>query len=108
MKAGQILLDAKIDYHGTFFIKRTVKNGKPLKNYVDVGFLGKVDLFPAYEFVVQLNDSKPVHLRKIMPRPHSSPVTHLGTSQKVHFVTRLWLACKDGKQTAGIAEKIIG
>lgn len=106
-KAGQVLLDAQIDYHGTFFIKRTVMRGKRLKNYVDIGFLGKVDLFPAYEFVVQINDSPPVHLGGVLPKPHSSPVTHLGTSRKVHFIRRLSLACKDGKQVARVEQNII-
>jgi len=106
-KTGQFLLDGKIDYEGTFFIKRSTRGGKPLKNYLDLGFLGRVDLFPAYEFVVQLNDAIPIHLGGVLPKPGSSPITHIGTSQKVHFVRRLWLNCKDGKQTSGIAERII-
>ena len=106
-KGGQILLDAQIDYHGTFFIKRTVKNGKTLKNYVDIGFLGTVDMFPAYEFVVQLNNSNPIHIGGVLPKPGSSPVTHLGTSQKLHFVSRLALGCKNGKQSAQLTERII-
>jgi len=101
MKAGRFLLDAKIDYEGTFFIKRVARN------YVDIGFHGYVDLFPAYEFGAILNDSNPIHLGGRLPAPGSSPVTHLGTRQKMHFVRRLWLKCKDGKQVAGLYEKII-
>ena len=106
-KIGQVLLDAKIDYNGTFHVKRTVQNGRRLKNYVDIGFLGRVDLFPAYEFVIQLNDSNSVHLGGILPKPGSSPNTHLGTSRKVHFIIRLWLKCSNGRQAANIAERII-
>jgi hypothetical protein len=106
-KAGQILLDAKIDYHGTFYIKRTVKNGKTLRNYVDIGFLGRIDMFPAYEFVLRLNNSNPVFIGGVLPKPGSSPVTHLGTSQKLHFVVRVALGCKNGKQVAQVAERII-
>ncbi len=100
-KVGQFLLNAKIDYEGTFFIKRVARN------YVDIGFLGYVDLFPAYEFVVKLNDSNPVHLGGKLPAAGSSPVTHLGTRQKIHFVRRLWLKCSNGKQVAGLYERII-
>ena len=94
-KVGEFLLDAKIDYTGTFFIKRRASN------YVDIGFLGTVDLFPAYEFVAILNDSNPVHLWGTLPAPGSSPVTHLGTKGKVHFVRKLWLKCENGKEIAG-------
>ena len=94
-KVGHFLLDAKIDYEGTFFIKRTARN------YVDIGFLGLVDLFPAYEFVAMVNQSNPVHLGGILPAPGSSPVTHLGTRQKAHFGRRIWLKCTEGKQVAG-------
>jgi hypothetical protein len=100
-KVGEFLLDAKIDYEGTFFIKRVARN------YVDIGFLGHVDLFPAYEFVVTLNDSNPVHLGGRLPVAGSSPVTHLGTRQKIHFVRRIWLKCSDGKQVAGPYKRII-
>jgi len=94
-KVGQFLLDGKIDYGGTFYVKRKARN------YVDVGFLGTVDLFPAYEFVAMLNDSNPVHLGGKLPAPGSSPITHLGTKQKIHFVRRLWLKCENGKEVAG-------
>ena len=94
-KVAEFLLDAKIDYGGTFYIKRVARN------YVDIGFLGTVDLFPAYEFVAMLNDSNPVHLGGKLPPPGSSPVTHLGTKQKIHFVRRLWLKCENGKEIAG-------
>ncbi len=100
-KVGRFLLGAKIDYEGTFFIKRVARN------YVDIGFLGYVDLFPAYEFGAILNDSNPIHLGGRLPAPGSSPITHLGSRQKMHFVRRLWLKCKDGKQVAGLYEKII-
>jgi hypothetical protein len=100
-KVGQFLLNAKIDYEGTFFIKRVARN------YVDIGFLGYVDLFPAYEFVAMLNDSNPIHLGGRLPAAGSSPVTHLGTRQKIHFVRRLWLKCSNGKQVAGLYERII-
>ena len=97
-KIGHFLLDTKIDYNGTFFIKRIAKN------YVDIGFLGKVDQFPAYEFVVKIDDSNPVHLGGILPKAGTSPVTHLGARQKIHFVRRLWLKCKAGKQVAGVSK----
>jgi hypothetical protein len=100
-KVGQFLLNAKIDYEGTFFIKRVARN------YVDIGFLGYVDLFPAYEFVAMLNDSNPIHLGGRLPAAGSSPVTHLGARQKIHFVRRLWLKCSNGKQVAGLYERII-
>jgi outer membrane protein OmpA-like peptidoglycan-associated protein len=99
-KIGQVLLDAKIDYEGTFFIKRTARN------YVDIGFLGHVDLFPAYEWVAMVNESNPVHLGGFLPPPNSSPVTHLGSKRKVHFVRKVWLKCTDGKQTAGAIRTI--
>jgi hypothetical protein len=94
-KVGEFLLGGKIDYEGTFYIKRVARN------YVHVGFLGTVDLFPAYEFVALLNDSNPVHLGGKLPALGSSPVTHLGTKQKIHFVRRLWLKCENGKEVAG-------
>lgn len=96
-KAAELLLDAKIDYQGTFFIKRVSRT----RNYIDLSFLGYVDMFPAYEFVAKLNDSNPVHLGGILPAPGSSPVTHLSTRWKVHFRRRLWLKCEDGKEVAG-------
>lgn len=100
-KAGQFLLNATIDYEGTFFIKRVARN------YVDIGFLGYVDLFPAYEFVAMLNDSNPIHLGGRLPAAGSSPVTHLATRQKIHFVRRIWLKCSNGKQVAGLSKRII-
>jgi hypothetical protein len=102
MKAGELLLDAKINYEGTFFITRVARN------YVDISFLGNIDLFPAYEFVIMLNDSNPVHLGGRLPAAGSSPVTHLGTRQKIHFKRRLWLQCHKGKQLAGLYQRTIG
>ncbi|HET9832257.1 MAG TPA: hypothetical protein VFP91_11125, partial [Vicinamibacterales bacterium] len=99
-KIGQFLLDLKIDYDGTFFIKRTARN------YVDIGFLGYVDLFPAYEFVAMVNTSNPVHLWGVLPKPGSSPITHLGSRGKVHFGRRVWLKCADGKQIAGMIRTV--
>ena len=56
--------------------------------------------------VAMVNESNPVHLGGFLPAPGSSPITHLGSRRKVHFVRKVWLKCTDGKQMAGAIRTI--
>lgn len=83
---------AYIDYAGSFLLELRSPT------ILDVSFVGYVDLYPAYEMYISVNDSLGLGLIGLSPPSGSSPTTHLETRQQVVFARRLMLLSEGDRQ----------